>query len=190
MPQAFPPKWPNLRKSMPATDFISVFGRLLREGALRDAFAADPRAVADNMGLGESDHLALLRLCPNDLEFQARVLINKRFDTVRKMLPETCVLLGENARPAFHRYAREYWPSIENQTVDDADKFCAFLDRQFPVGFRKAEWNRVRFARSGARLALHWVRRTSPGNASCPAVQILFRIRAGAWREIFLYIKI
>src|SRR5579872_6024806 len=158
---------------MPAVDFISGLGRWLREGPLRDAFAANPRAVADKLGLEEGDHLALLQLRPNDLEFQARVLINKRFDTIRKILPETCVLLGENARSAFHRYAREYWPSVKNQGVDDADKFCAFLNKRFPGVLCKAEWNRVRFARSNTKLVLHWVRHRPRGKAFRPALQIL-----------------
>ena len=64
---------------MAAIDFITALGRVLQDGALRDAFALDPLALARRLDLRERDQPLFLQLDPADLEFQARVLVRKRF---------------------------------------------------------------------------------------------------------------
>src|SRR5947209_20154994 len=78
-----------------APDFITTLGRLLRDGNLRDAFAANAAATADFLGLSDAERSAFLSLKPDDLEFQARVLLRKRFEAVQRLLPLTCASLGE-----------------------------------------------------------------------------------------------
>src|SRR5580658_6887219 len=113
-------KSPNLGESMPVIDFTAALGRLLRDGALRDALAADPRALVARLGVRASDQPALLQLAPDDLEFQARVLLRKRFDSLRRILPETCARLGDEAWSSFYSYARLEWPSGDDPATLDA----------------------------------------------------------------------
>ena len=82
-------------------DFVTALGRVLHDGSLRDAFVADPVAFVRGLGLAEADRDRFLRLVPADLEFQARVLLRKRFVLVRDILPRTCENLGDEAWPEF-----------------------------------------------------------------------------------------
>jgi hypothetical protein len=172
---------------MPAADLIATLGRLLQDGALRDALAADPRALLARLGVSECDHLALLQLAPDDLEFQACVLLRKRFDNLRHVLPGTCSRLGQEAWPAFHRYARVSWPSGQDPITLDAHEFCRYLERRHPGRVCDAEWHRVEFARSKKRLALQWLRRANILENPRPALQIFFRAHNGHWREMLIY---
>lgn len=92
---------------MPSTaiDFTTAFGRLLRDGALRDAFARNREITVAAMPVREHDRPALAQLNSEDLEFQATVLLRKRFGEVRRHLPLTIERLGDESWTAFHRYA-------------------------------------------------------------------------------------
>ena len=74
---------------MEEIDFITALGRWLRDGRLRDAFAVNPQTVAEQIKLTANDWPGFLQLRAADLEFQARILLRKRFDLVQQLLPET-----------------------------------------------------------------------------------------------------
>ena len=175
---------------MPAIDFITALGALLRDGALRDVLAADPRAAAARLNLRESDRAALAQLVPADLEFQADVLLRKRFNLVRRIIPETCRLLGAEMWPAFHAYARVNWPPRERAAAHDAHDFCRHLQRHHPDCVCEAEWNRLRFVHAESRFALHWIRRQPTRHQSKHAVQLLLRLGQRRWREIIFYLRL
>lgn len=168
---------------MAAVDFITALGRLLRDGAMRDAFAANPHALTAQLNLRESDCSALARLIPADLEFQARVLLRKRLDIVHRILPETCRLLDVEVWPVFHAYARSSWPANGQSAAHDAYGFCRHLQQHQPNALCVAELNRLHFALSRRRLALHLITR----NKSKPALQILLRLGRWRWREMTLF---
>lgn len=171
---------------MPAIDFITAFGRLLRDGVMRDALAVNPRALAAQLNLCESDCAALAQLIPADLEFQACVLIRKRLDIVRRIIPETCRLLGAETWPVFHAYARTRWPSGEPSAAHDAHGFCCHLQQHQPDSLCDAERNRLRFACSQNRFALHFIRR----NQSKSALQLFLRFGPQRWRETTFYFRL
>jgi hypothetical protein len=180
------PKWQNLRESLAAIDLITAFGRLVRDGALRDVLAVNPLAVAVQLHVRESDRPSLMQLIPGDLEFQACVLLRKRLDSVRHLLPETFRQLDGDAWPAFHQYARTNWPSGDGSTVRDAFEFCRLLKQRGFSSLCEAEWNRLQFALSEKRLAVQWVRRTNSNRA----LQVLLRGRSTQWHEVLLYFRI
>ena len=175
---------------MAAIDFITVFGRLLRDGAMRDVFAANPRAVAAQLNLRESDCAALTQLIPADLEFQAGVLIRKRLDIVRRIIPETCRLLGAETWPLFHTYARTNWPPGEQSAAHDAQGFCHHLQEHQPDLLCEAELNRLRFAFSQDRFALYLIRRKQAHNQTKSALQLFLRFNRQRWRETTFYLKL
>src|SRR5687767_8469200 len=103
-------KLPNSSESSAAIDFVTALGRVLCNGGLRDAFATDLVAVVWQIGLRESDRQAFLQLWPADLEFQANILLRKRFDVIRRTLPRTCRNLGRDAWLEFQPFARPSRP--------------------------------------------------------------------------------
>lgn len=175
---------------MVAIDFITAFGRLLRDGAMRDAFAANPRALAAQLNLCASDCAALSQLIPADLEFQAGVLIRKRLDSVRRIIPETCRLLGAETWPTFHAYARTSWPPREHSAAHDAHGFCRHLQHHQPNSLCEAELNRLRFVLSQDRFSIHFIRHKGKRNKSQPALQLILRFGRQRWREITFYFRL
>lgn len=175
---------------MPPIDFTTALGQLLCDGALRDALAADPRAVAARLNLCESDCAALAQLVPADLEFQADVLIRKRFNLVRRIVPETCRLLGAETWPVFHAYARTHWLRREQSPAHDAQGFCCHLQQHQSDGLCEAEWNRLRFILSPARFACHFIRRPPARNQTKHAMQLFLRLGRRRWREMIFSLRL
>lgn len=174
---------------MPPIDFISALGQLLSDGALRDALAADPGAVAARLNLRESDRAALAQLVPADLEFQADVLIRKRLSLVRRIIPETCRSLGAKTWPLFHAYARVHGLARESSAARDAHAFCRDLHHHRHAGLCEAEWNRLQFAFSQSRFALHFIRRRPARWQSPRALQFFLRLGRRRWREMTFYVS-
>jgi hypothetical protein len=164
-------------------DFITALGRLLRDGTLRDAFAASPEAVATQINLRQSDCPAFLQLVPEDLEFQARILLRKRLEQVRPLLPETVWRLGEHCWPQFLAYALTNWPDDSRAALQDAFQFCQCLRQPHPQWVCPSEWNRLRFALSGKHLSFQVLGRQSIRGKWRPQLQIFFRGRTPRWRE-------
>lgn len=175
---------------MAALDFITAFGRLLRDGAMRDALAANPSALAAQLNLRDGDYAALMQLIPADLEFQAGVLLRKRLDIVCRIVPETCRLLGAETWPVFHAYARTNWPIGEQTAAKDAHGFCRHLKQHRPDFLCEAELNRLRFALSQDRFAFHFIRRKQTRGQTKPALQICLRFKRHLWRETTLYFRL
>ena len=172
---------------MSAIDFITALGRLLRDGAARDAFAANPFAVAERFGVRAEERVRFAALAPADLEFQASVLLRKRFGDVRRVLPATCARLGVTAWLTFHDFARSRWPCGSGAQLREADEFCLHLNERAPQTLYRHEWNRLRFAMGDAWLVVHWVRCLPIHHHSRRGLQVLLRGRGGRWREWMVY---
>ncbi len=171
---------PNSNASSGEIDFVTALGRLLRSGTLRDAFAADPGAVTERLGVRPSDRARVTGLVVADLEFQADVLLRKRFTPIRGMLSRTCAQLGNGAWPEFRAFAR----ATDALAERDAEGFCAYLAERRSAALCSLEHNRSRFAQSGGRCAVH-VTLTVPSGAKLrrPLVQLLLGGRGKRWHE-------
>lgn len=170
---------------MPGIDFITAFGRLLCDGALRDDFARQPDAVAGRLNLAESEREAFMRLIPEQVELQARVLLRKRLDIVRRVIPETCRQLQQGEGPAFFEYARRHWPGEDEPAGRDAHEFCRHLRRTNPAAVSAKEWHRLEFAFSQRRFSVHRLGR-SPNNPRA-GLQFFLCWRKGRWWEFHLW---
>lgn len=165
-------------------DFITALGRLLRDGRLRDAFVGDPATVAAQIHLRRTDLPAFLQLIPDELEFQARILLRKRFELTRTFLPETMRRLDDQGWPLFLEYGRANWPTEPRAGLHDAFQFCQRLDQLTPELVSKSERNRLQFALSNKHLAIHWhLLETMRGKAR-PMMQLFYRGRSPMWREL------
>lgn len=159
-------------------DFNTALARLLVDGKLRDAFAADPAGVLANMPFAEGGRKALATLQFADLEVQADILLRKRFDLVKRWMPRTC---DEAGWSAFRTSVRNHLPSDE---LLDSCRFCEFLALSPRLDAR--ERNRVRFVAGTACFSLHWVRRSAVSPAG---LQVFFRWR-GRWREVIFAFRL
>jgi hypothetical protein len=169
-------------------DFVTAFGRLLRDGSLRDAYAKDPLSTAEHVGIAASDRPAWLALSAEQLELQAEILLRKRFESVSRLLPGTVANAGPRAWPFFADYSRRVWPSGEPPELDDASRFCLYLDSKVESLVSATERNRVMFATNHVSAVIHFVRDAVVRNRRRTCVQILVRARGRAWREVLLYL--
>ena len=151
-----------------------------------DAFAADADACAREIGLSENHSAAFLRLVPTDLEFQARVLLRKRFKLVVDALPQTCCRLGPEAWTEFQRYGRSSAPAQMEQVCHDVLAFAEYLCA-LRCGVCPLELNRARFTCRRRTLVVHLVIAIPAGGRRRPCVQILLRSQSQRWQEWLLY---
>ena len=167
---------------MAAIDFATALARLLRDGSLRDAFAADSIQWTRELDVSDEDFQALVSLSLAELEVQANVLLRKRFDEVRRLLPVTCSRIGKVAWSCFKEYARRHWPQQVPMALSDAQAFCIFLRVHNPQILCRSEENRVVFAGSDKRFGLSLVpdlpRREQTHFGT------LFRSGRHGWREL------
>lgn len=181
-------KLPNLNASPDSVDFVTALARLLRSGQLRDAFAADPQAVMGEMRVRAGDRAAVLQLIPADLEFQAVILLRKRYAWVCRSLPRTCGALGERAWPEFQTYARSYWPFGTKATARDVVGFCDHLQRTGRGTVCPLEGQRARFVSETRRFAIRYVHASRNAGHRRRALQVFFRHRPGSWHEWLIYV--
>jgi hypothetical protein len=178
---------PNSNASPGGIDFITALGRLLKDGALRDAFAVDATAVARQMNLAAGELAAFVQLMPAELETQAVVLLRKRFDLVRRGLPRTCRALGREAWAIFQGYARTSWPKLERAAADDARGFCEALLCLRPEALCRVEYHRVRFLCSDRRWEVRLLDAVPFRRGFRPGLHIFLRRGVNRWHEWLLY---
>jgi hypothetical protein len=150
---------------------------LLTDPKLRGEFDRDPTGVAERLGAAE-----LASLNPDELREQARVLIGKRRNEVRKLLPRTFAQPGMNAR--FDAYASTRWPRGHRRHLEDALGFCEFLSGD---GCR-AERHRIEFALSSRRIDARMAPDLQVDGKSRRALQFFIRW-GGRPREFALYLR-
>jgi hypothetical protein len=172
---------------MPEIDFITALGRLLRDGSLRDAYAAQPSQTVDTLGVTQTQRAALLGLKAEDLEFQAQVLLRKRFQTVSALIPLTCSSFGESGWARFMEYARDHWPVGNPMEVLDARDFVQHLREKHGATIDLSETNRIHFALGTRRISLHFLKRIWLRNRERRAVQVFLRLASGRWNEYLFY---
>lgn len=134
----------------------------------------DPERAVTSIGAAEADRPLLASLKPDDLEFQAEVLLRKRWSAVRVLMPDTVARLAEDGWRRFRSYARLTWPEGRGGAEWDAARFCDWLRRVTPDSLNVAESNRVRFASGSNCIKLSWA----------PDLKVRGRVRSG-W-QVFL----
>ncbi|MCX6954737.1 MAG: hypothetical protein NTV51_21485 [Verrucomicrobia bacterium] len=157
---------------------------------MRDAFAVHAEAVAAEMNVRTGDRDSFLQLIPADLEFQATILLRKRFELVKRALPRTCRDLGEQAWPEFQRYARACWPSGARVIAQDALGFCAHLHPARNGVVCPLERQRARFVSESNRFAIRYVRTPRMTGTVRGALHVFVRHSPSRWHEWLLYVGV
>lgn len=172
-------------------NLLSALAQLLHNGKLRDEFAVDSVVVAERLGVQGADRASFLAMPLADLEAQAEVLLRKRFDAVKHLLPLTVMKLNGNGWPLFLRYARDHWPEGEQREESDAAEFCQYCVRENSGPICRSELNRMNFANSKRPFAIHFTTDISIENRRRAGLQIFYRQPLMArWREAVLYLSL
>ena len=153
---------------------------------MRDAFRRDPQRALELLDIEPSGRTALLAIDPADLEFQAEVLLRKRFESVSRVIPLTIAKAGQRAWHWFAEYGRACWPASEKPGLEDARGFCSYLGGRSPPLVCASERNRVRFATGTALAAIHIVPDLLLRDQRHHGLQIFLRRPDGRGREVHL----
>ena len=171
---------------MPEIDFSTALARLLRDAPLREQFARDPARVAGQLQVRATEQAVFAALSAEDIEIQAAILLRKRFEAVRGLIPATMARLGARAWDCFHAHARGHWPEAPAMAISDTQTFCAHLADTQPAALCPIEMNRLHFHRNRQAIAVHFVREFRVGGRTHAALQVLLR-RGRGWTEHALY---
>lgn len=146
-------------------DWVTAQTRLLRSPKLRAQFRRDPVALGQAFDLSPENQQLLARLCPDQLDAQARTLIDKRMHEAFQLLPQTVANLAANARSLFVSHALQYWPDGHQRHTADALAFCESLPSDSRNSVDPYEVNRLRFRLTPTPVRIHWIaRRTKQGS--------------------------
>ena len=185
---------------MVQADFQFVLGQLLSDAALRQAFRENAAAASSHFALAPEDRAALLELSPDELDHQADILLRKRLDIIRHLIPITCARLGTGLWDHFAAFAKRpdardepsakvirlFRPDRDgHRTLPEAAlAFLRELEHVCPEAVCAAEQNRFRFVASQARCRLHGITERTSGRWQVPALQVLWRWRGRWWEWI------
>lgn len=158
-------------------DWVTAQTRLLRDPQLRAQFRRDPAKLARDMSLAPTDAALLAQLCPDQLDAQARALIDKRMHEAFQLLPRTVANLGSATRSLFISHALRFWPEGHQRHASDALEFCRSLPPEFRRFVDQGEVNRLRFRLAPAAVRFHWITRIGRSGARFLGVHVLFQLR-------------
>jgi hypothetical protein len=172
----------NLRPA----DWVTLHARLLASRELRRLLRQDQAGLARWLDWPPNELQTFARLNPDDLDRQARGLVEKRWHEVRRLIPRTVRRLGPEGKQLFEIYADTHWPEGHRRHLLDARMFLEQLrqnDNQLPDA---AEAARIRFSANACPLAIHFHKRLGCGVRSGPGIQVLWRRGGVHERGIFL----
>lgn len=176
----------NSPGSVNEIDFPTALARLLRDTALREQFAREPAVVAARLQVRADEREPFAAMSVEEIEIQATILLRKRFDAVRRLIPVTMERLGDQASECFLVHARGYWPEATAMEINDTEIFCTHLAATEPAALCPAEMNRLRFHLNRQPVAVHFVREFRLRGRTRRALQVLIR-RGRGWSEHALY---
>jgi hypothetical protein len=165
--------------------------RLLADTELWRAFVGDPDRVANQLPIRDADRDAFLSLNVEELERQAKTLVDKRLHEVGRIIPRSMQRLGCRASSEFYRYANQNWPTGHKRQFDDALAFSDFLitsGNRHNVCHSERNW--LRFGISQRRFALHLVSDLLVGKKQRRAIQFLYRHNDGTPRQFAIYLSL
>ncbi len=142
--------------TMNLTKLQDLLARLYTDPKLRNAFFADPAAVAREFGIGSAEASELAAAVGTELEYFARTLLRKRMSEAKKLLPEVSREIGDRFEALFAEFAEEFVPDSSKKHLLDAYQFTSFLiGRQIALKAAAADRSRLAFYGFGHRFVLN-----------------------------------
>lgn len=105
----------------------NFLARLYTDEDLRRDFFAEPEKVGAEFALKDDEIAEIVKIAPQELNFFAESLFWKRLREAEKFLPFTKEILGEDFQPLFRQFSQKYHPQTVKKHLEDALRFCAFL---------------------------------------------------------------
>jgi hypothetical protein len=174
-------------------DLVTALARLLSDPVLRRDFARDRETLATELKIRPSDRPVFLQLVSEHLEFQAALLLRKRFEPIQHLIPATLSTLPESGWPLFRQYATT--GTGKASASRDALDFLIFL-RTSGLPINRVELAHIELLQSAARFTLRLthgpVRTRSTGSHSSPSRKsrrplLSLHLRAHFWGRLHLW---
>lgn len=108
----------------------NFLARLYTDENLRRSFLSEPEKTGAENDLNEKEIVELSQIIPDEINFFADSLVWKRLREVEKFLPLTKKVLGENFANHFREFSKNFNPKTIKKHLEDAIKFCSFLQKQ------------------------------------------------------------
>ena len=178
----------NSKPSLNEIDYTTALARLLSDQNLRAEFKANPDAVTHKLAVRAEDFAAVAALAPDELEIQARVLLRKRLDAIRPIIPQTCARLGEALWPRFESYACRLPLVSSRGELQDALGFCLHMAEIDNGAVVQSELHRLRFVQGRRWLAVHFFQDLCMPSGPRPGMQLLIRFGRQCWREYSVFL--
>jgi len=169
-------------------EWVQIHAALLASREMRSLLRHDRVELARRLRLRATETDAIAWLNPDDLDRQARGLVDKRWQKVGKLMPRTVRRLGWEGESIFEIYADTYWPDGHRRHLLDASAFLVYLRRLGNLSPDAEECARIHFSAGSGRVAIRFCKRLGRGSRSGPGVQFLWR--RGRVFERFLFLAL
>jgi hypothetical protein len=108
----------------------NILAKLYTEPEFRQKFLDEPIKIGTQNGLNEAEIKEISESMAEELKFFSDSLFWKRFREVEKLLPKTKETLGKDFEPLFREFSANYFPESIKKHLEDAIKFCEFLESE------------------------------------------------------------
>lgn len=112
---------------MSLKDQQNLLAKLYTDAEFRRAFLSEPEKIGAENDLTEKEISEIAAIMPEELNFFADSLYWKRLRAVEKLLPLTRQVLDEDFARIFLDFSQTYNPQTIKKHLEDAHKFCRFL---------------------------------------------------------------
>lgn len=108
----------------------NLLARLYTETELRQTFLSSPEKIARQFNLSQQEIKELSAIFPDELNFFAESLFNKRLREVEKLLPQTTHFLRVDFEKYFREFSSAFLPVSIKKHLEDAVRFAEFLTKE------------------------------------------------------------
>lgn len=124
----------------------NFLAKVFTDEHLREKFLSEPENVGRENNLSETEIEQIRQLLPEQIKFFADSLFYKRLHEVEKFLPLTRKVVGKKFEFHFREFANEFLPNTIKKHLEDAGKFCEYLQK------KETAWERDLISFEQARL--------------------------------------
>jgi hypothetical protein len=108
----------------------NFLARLYTDESLRQKFLSEPEIIGRENNLSNAEIAELARILPQELNFFADSLFQKRLREVEKLLPQTRTILGRDFEAHFREFSQNFLPDSVKKHLVDAIMFSDFLQKK------------------------------------------------------------
>ncbi|MBA3786256.1 MAG: hypothetical protein H0X15_12100 [Acidobacteria bacterium] len=111
----------------------NFLAKLYTDEKLRRAFLSEPSKIGEENFLNRIEIAEIAEMLPEEISFFSESLFWKRLREVEKFLPLTRKVSGDEFQRLFRQFSQSYNPQTIKKHLEDANEFCAFLQKNASV---------------------------------------------------------